>query len=131
MYEEYGDDFATHLRGMFAIALWDAGRRRLLLARDRLGKKPLYWRLSDGRLSYGSEMKSVLAGLDTAPDIDREALALYLQYQYIPAPRTIFSGIRKLPAGSILTWDGATVRERRYWGARVRAKARSAGGRRA
>lgn len=114
-YEEFGDDFPTHLRGMFAVAIWDAGRQRLVLARDRLGKKPLYWRLSEGRLSYGSEMKALLTDPAMARDIDRDALALYLQYQYIPAPRTIFKGVYKLPPASVLTWDGGEARISRYW----------------
>ncbi len=115
LYQEFGDDFVDHLRGMFAIALWDKPRQRLILARDRLGKKPIYWRLADGRLSYGSEMKVILTEPDVAKDIDRQALALFLEYQYIPAPWTILRGVHKLPPASILTWDGGEPRIRRYW----------------
>ena len=115
LYEEYQDDFVDHLNGMFAIALWDAKRRRLLLVRDRLGEKPLYWQLVDGRLTYGSEMKALLASSAARPELDRIALAQYLQYQYIPAPRTIFKGIQKLESGTILAWDGSDVAVRRYW----------------
>src|SRR6476659_754927 len=79
LYQEFGDDFVDHLRGMFAIALWDKPRGRLILARDRLGKKPLYWRLADGRLTYGSEMKAILTEPDIPKDIDRQALALFLE----------------------------------------------------
>ena len=114
-YEEYGERFPEKLRGMFAVALWDSGHQRLVLARDRLGKKPLYWRLADGRLSYGSELKALLADPTMPREIDREALALYLQYQYIPAPRTIFKGVFKLPPASVLVWEGGEPRITRYW----------------
>lgn len=114
-YEEYGDDFVDHLRGMFAIAIWDRGRRRLVLARDRLGKKPIYWHLANGRLTYGSELKAVLAAHDGPRIVDGTSLALYLQYQYVPAPRSMLVGINKLPPASILTWDGGEAVVRRYW----------------
>jgi asparagine synthase (glutamine-hydrolysing) len=114
-YEEFGERFPEKLRGMFAVALWDARQERLVLARDRLGKKPLYWRLADGRLSYGSELKALLADPTMPREIDREALALYLQYQYIPAPRTIFKGVYKLPPASVLVWAGGEPRITRYW----------------
>jgi asparagine synthase (glutamine-hydrolysing) len=114
-YEEYGDDFVDHLRGMFAIAIWDRRRQRLVLARDRLGKKPIYWRLADGRLTYGSELKALLAADDGPREVDGTSLALYLQYQYVPAPRSILVGIQKLPPASILTWDGDPPVIRRYW----------------
>lgn len=115
LYEEYGDDFVGHLRGMFAIAVWDARRKRLILARDRLGKKPLYWRLSDGRLSYGSELKALLCDPAAPRIVDRVALARYLQYQYIPAPETIFHGICKLAPATMLIWEAAEPVVRRYW----------------
>lgn len=124
-YEEFGDDFPNHLRGMFAVAIWDAGRRRLVLARDRLGKKPLYWRLADGRLSYGSELKALLADPTLERKIDRDALALYLQYQYVPAPRTIFKGVYKLPPASLLVWEGSEPRIDRYWSPSYEPKRRT------
>ena len=114
-YEEYGDEFAERLRGMFAIAIWDRRRRRLILARDRLGKKPIYWRLTDGRLTYGSELKALLAHDDSRREVDGASLALYLQYQYVPAPRSILVGTQKLPPASVLTWDGEEPVIRRYW----------------
>ena len=114
-YEEFGEDFPTQLRGMFAIALWDGHRRRLVLARDRLGKKPLYWRLADGRLSYASELKALLADPAVPREVDPTALALYLQYQYVPAPHTIFKGIQKLPPATTLVWDGGLPRIDSYW----------------
>jgi asparagine synthase (glutamine-hydrolysing) len=115
LYEEYGERFVDHLRGMFAIALWDGRARRLVLARDRLGKKPLYWRLSEGRLSYGSELKALLEDETVERVVDRRSLALFLQYQYVPAPRTILSGIAKLPPASLLVWDGDEPVISRYW----------------
>jgi asparagine synthase (glutamine-hydrolysing) len=115
LYEEHGDSFVDHLRGMFSIAIWDGRTGRLVLARDRLGKKPLYWRLADGRLTYGSELKAVLADPTLERVVDREALGLYLQYQYVPAPWSILKGVQQLPAAGILTWDGGTPEVRRYW----------------
>src|SRR5262245_58489890 len=85
LYEEHGLDFVRYLRGMFAIAIWDSRSGRLVLARDRLGKKPLYWRLAGGRLAYGSELKAILEDESVPRVVDREALAQYLEYQYVPA----------------------------------------------
>lgn len=115
LYEEHGTSFVDHLRGMFAVAIWDGRTSRLVLARDRLGKKPLYWRLAGGRLTYGSELKAVLEDPTVERVVDREALALYLQYQYVPAPWSILRGVGQLPAAGILTWDGGTPEVRRYW----------------
>lgn len=123
LYEEHGDRFVDHLRGMFAIAIWDRRRRRLVLARDRLGKKPLYWRLAEGRLTYGSELKAILADHAAARHIDRTALAQFLEYQYIPSPRTIIEGINKLPPATVLTWEGGEVATHRYWEPRYEPKA--------
>jgi len=115
LYEEHGTSFVDHLRGMFAIAIWDGRTGRLVLARDRLGKKPLYWRLAGDRLTYGSELKAVLEDPAVERVVDRDALALYLQYQYVPAPWSILRGFAQLPAAGILTWDGGTPEVRRYW----------------
>jgi asparagine synthase (glutamine-hydrolysing) len=116
LYELHGPAFVEHLRGMFAVAIWDGARRRLILARDRFGKKPIYWRLHAGRLLYGSELKTLVLDPETPRSVDRVALADYLQYQYIPAPRTIFQGVHKLPPASVLVWDGGDdVEIRRYW----------------
>lgn len=115
LYEDHGPSFVQHLRGMFAIAIWDGRLNRLVLARDRLGKKPLYWRLADGRLTYGSELKAILQepGIDRV--VDRQALDLYFQHLYVPAPMTILRGIAKLPPASTLVWDGGEPRIERYW----------------
>jgi asparagine synthase (glutamine-hydrolysing) len=115
LYADHGPDFVHHLRGMFAIALWDRARGRLVLARDRVGKKPVYWRLVDGRLTWASEPKSLLVEPGVEPGLDRVALAQYLQFGYVPAPRTIFEGIHKLPAATILIWDGGEPVIQRYW----------------
>ncbi|MHC4549808.1 MAG: asparagine synthase (glutamine-hydrolyzing) [Planctomycetota bacterium] len=114
-YEEWGEDAVARLRGMFAFAIWDERRQRLLLARDRMGKKPLYY-LSDGRrLVFGSEIKAILSAPDVPRDIDLTALADYLSLQYVPQPRSIFASIRKLPGAhyAVVTRDG--VRVEPYW----------------
>jgi asparagine synthase (glutamine-hydrolysing) len=104
LYEERGLDFLSALRGMFAIALWDREQQRLILARDRMGEKPLYWhRDRRGRIWFASEMKSLLLSLDDGrPALSPEAINLFLTYQYVPEPRTMFEGIEKLPAGHLL-----------------------------
>lgn len=114
LYEEYGTRCAEHLRGMFALAIWDAPRRRLVIARDRLGIKPLYYSIGNGRLLFGSELKSLLAvGLDR--EIDQQALHDYLSLTYVPAPATIFKAARKLMPGSMLIAERGNVRIERYW----------------
>jgi asparagine synthase (glutamine-hydrolysing) len=115
LYEEHGPGFVRYLRGMFAVALWDARESRLVLARDRLGKKPVYWRFADGRLTYGSEIKALLEDPSVERVVDRDALAAYLQYQYVPAPRSILQGIHTLPAAGVLVWEGGEPRVERYW----------------
>jgi len=115
LYEDYGERFVEHLRGMFAIAIWDAGRRRLVLARDRVGKKPLYWRLADGRLSYGSELKALMLDPQLERSVDRRALEMFFTYQYAPSPLTILEGVHKLPPASTLVWDGGEPQITRYW----------------
>lgn len=114
LYEEYGTACVEKLRGMFAIAIWDAPKRRLLLARDRLGIKPLYYGKANGRLLFGSELKSLLAaGLDRT--IDPQALHDYLTLTHIPAPATIFRDARKLPPGHRMIVENGTTTIERYW----------------
>ncbi|HEV2859207.1 MAG TPA: asparagine synthase (glutamine-hydrolyzing) [Solirubrobacterales bacterium] len=113
-YEEWGDAFAEHLRGMFAIALWDKRRQRLLLVRDRFGIKPLYYRHLDGGLSFASELKAMLEQPGFSREIDPQAVAAYLAFNSIPAPLTIFKQARKLPPGHLLAWEGGEVALRRY-----------------
>jgi asparagine synthase (glutamine-hydrolysing) len=114
-YEEYGEDCVQHLRGMFAFAIWDAPQRRLFLARDRLGIKPLYYRWDGRTLLFASELKAILRHPGVPRTIDPVALDDYLTYLYIPAPKTIFQGIRKLPPGHTLTASRDGLRERQYW----------------
>ena len=105
LYEESGVDCTERLNGMFAFAVWDTRRRRLLLARDRLGKKPLYYAELDGALLFGSELKALLQHPACPRELDRVALEHYLAFEYVPSPHAIFSGIRKLPPGHRLVWE--------------------------
>jgi asparagine synthase (glutamine-hydrolysing) len=114
LYEERGPAFVEDLRGMFAIALWDAREGRLVLARDRFGIKPLYYRVADGTLSFASELKALLRQPGFSREIDHEALEAFLAFNSIPAPMTIFSEARKLPAGHVLTMENGQVRVSRY-----------------
>ncbi len=115
LYEEYGDQLVHRLRGMFAFAIWDAERGRLLLARDRVGKKPLYWRADGASAEFASELKALVQEPERRPHLDPVALHHYLTYQYVPAPWSIYQGISKLPAGSLLVWERGSVDVRRYW----------------
>lgn len=112
------------LWGMFAIALWDRAEKRLLLARDRIGKKPLYYGWADGTLLFGSELKALRAHPSCRPEIDREALALYVRFGYVPEPFSIFRGIRKLPKGHYGTASaGRPLELHAYWSARSAVEA--------
>jgi asparagine synthase (glutamine-hydrolysing) len=117
LYEEFGLDFVQHLRGMFALALWDARRRRLVLARDRMGEKPLYLYEREGRLIFASEMKALLHSGAVPFGLDAEAVNLYFHYQYVPEPKTALEGVRKLDAAHLLVVEAETwsVRELCYW----------------
>ena len=115
LYEDHGDDCVDHLRGMFAFALWDRKRRRLLLARDRLGKKPLFYSARDGELWFGSEPKAILQDRSVPRDIDHTAIDRFLHYQYVPDPASAFAALRKLRPAHVLTWQDGRVNERRYW----------------
>ncbi len=114
LYEEHGEGFVEHLRGMFAIALWDGRERRLLLARDRFGIKPLYYRLAGGTLSFASELKALLEQPGFSREIDPRAVAAYLAFNSIPAPLTAFAEARKLPPGTLAVWAGGELSQRRY-----------------
>jgi asparagine synthase (glutamine-hydrolysing) len=115
-YEEWGDRAVERFRGMFAFALWDGPRRRLLLARDRVGVKPLHYAILDGRgILFGSEIKSLLADAEVSRDWSPEAIDAYLTLLYIPAPQSIFRAIRKLPPAHYLVAERGTVTIRRYW----------------
>ena len=115
LYEEHGLDFVRHLRGMFALALWDARNRRLVLARDRFGIKPLHYAIDGEGLFFGSEQKAILASGAVAPTPDVVSLSQIFSYGRIVGPRTIVEGIRRLPAGHLLVWSGGRAELRRYW----------------
>jgi asparagine synthase (glutamine-hydrolysing) len=114
-YEEWGDACVERLRGMFAFAIWDAPRRRLLLARDRLGVKPLYWAMTGGRLLFGSEIKSILQSGLVRAEADESKLSEQLSTRSLAGEGTLFKGIHRLMPGHTLVFQDGTVRTRRYW----------------
>ena len=115
LYEEFGDAMVRELNGMFAFALWDSRRRRLLIARDRFGEKPLYWGVFDNTLLFASEPKVLLAHPAVRPSLNLNALRQYLSFDYVPAPLSIYEGINKLPAAHKLTLENGRVNVERYW----------------
>ncbi|MEZ5426792.1 MAG: asparagine synthase (glutamine-hydrolyzing) [Pyrinomonadaceae bacterium] len=115
LYEEYGEAMVDHLNGMFAFALWDKGRKKLLIARDRFGEKPLYYGIFQNTLIFASEPKVLLAHPFVKPEINLEAFRQYLSFDYVPAPLSIYQGIYKLPAAHLLTLEKGEVATRRYW----------------
>jgi asparagine synthase (glutamine-hydrolysing) len=115
LYEEYGDAGVHLLRGMFAYAIWDGRHRRLLLARDRLGIKPLYYVQAGPMLAFASEIKALLAVPGVSRELDADALQLYLTLQYVPGAATILKSVRRLPPGHQLTWWDGRVEVRQYW----------------
>jgi asparagine synthase (glutamine-hydrolysing) len=115
-YEEWGEDFVQRLRGMFAVALWDEKEKKLILVRDRLGIKPLYYTLLDDRtLVFGSELKAVLVHPRVKREVEPRALDFFMTLEYIPAPLSIFRGIHKLPAGHWLAYRDGRVEVKKYW----------------
>jgi asparagine synthase (glutamine-hydrolysing) len=115
LYEEFGDDCVQKLRGMFAFAIWDDRQKRLLLARDRFGKKPLHYASSGGRLFFASEIKSLLAVAPELSDVDSQGLLGYFCFGYIPDPCTAFTHIKKLPPGHLLAFSDGEIHVRKYW----------------
>jgi asparagine synthase (glutamine-hydrolysing) len=115
LYEEMGKDCVSKLRGMFGFALYDERRRRLLLARDRLGKKPLHYALQGPRLWFGSEIKSILTAAPELATVNNESLLQYLYFGYIPDPATAFTSIRKLPPGHLLEFEDGKINIVQYW----------------
>jgi len=115
LYEEFGDDMVRELNGMFAFALWDSNRRRLLIARDRFGEKPLYWGMFDKTLLFASEPKVLLAHPSVRPTLNLQALRYYLSFDYVPAPHSIYEGINKLPAAHKLVFQNGNVDVDCYW----------------
>lgn len=114
-YEEDDTGFVDSFNGMYALGLWDSRRRRLILARDRVGIKPLFYTVQRNRIIFSSEIKPILKALGHVPELDEEALFRYLLLQYVPSPRTIFKGIYKLPPASIMIIDESGNRVIRYW----------------
>jgi asparagine synthase (glutamine-hydrolysing) len=115
-YEEFGPDCLQHLRGMFAFAIWDERARRLFIARDRAGKKPLYYTTTPkGTFVFGSELKGLLEHPDVVKELDPEALDAYLTLGYVPDPLSIFRGIHKLPPAHFLTFSDGVVSVKQYW----------------
>ncbi len=115
LYEEYADEMVQQLNGMFAFALWDSKRRRLLLARDRFGEKPLYWGVFANTLLFASEPKVLLAHPAVKCSLNLQALREYLSFDYVPAPLTIYQGINKLPAAHTLTLEDRDIKTQCYW----------------
>jgi len=115
LYEEYGKEMVKHLNGMFAFALWDSKRRRLFLARDRFGEKPLYWGIFNNTFLFASEPKVLLAHPAVRPSLNLQALRQYLSFDYVPAPLSIYEGINKLRAAHTLTVEDGRVEDERYW----------------
>ncbi|MGA2091727.1 MAG: asparagine synthase (glutamine-hydrolyzing), partial [Endomicrobiales bacterium] len=123
LYEDYGESCVDHLRGMFAFAIWDSTLQRMFFARDRLGKKPLYYALNNGVLVFASEIPALVKYLPHKPAINHQALDLYLTYQYIPSPHTIFDSIMALPPAHTMTCDRrGAISTRRYWDIDFRRK---------
>ena len=114
-YEQYGLKFVNHLDGMFALAIWDDPHNRLLLARDRFGKKPLFYTQNHGRLSFASEVKTLIETKQVNQEVDPIALSSYLTYGYVPDPMSIFSGIFKLPPANLLVFDNFGLQIQQYW----------------
>ena len=120
-YQHWGTDCVRHLRGMFAFAIWDARNQRLFLARDRFGEKPLFLCESGGAVYFASEIKALLRVPAIKRTVNLEAVTEYLAYRYVPGPKTLFAGIRKLMPGTTATWERGRLTESRYWTAPDRA----------
>lgn len=114
-YEEYGDSCVNHLNGMFTFAIWDQKKQRLLLARDRIGQKPLFYAEVDGDFLFASEAKALLADGEISSQLDPVAMHHFLSLRFVPQPQTMFSGIKKLPPGHILVHEKGRIRIERYW----------------
>lgn len=124
-YRHFGLDFISHLRGMFALAIWDVSAETLIIARDRIGIKPLYYRVTKDSIAFASEMKALLCDPATPRDIDPAALSDFLHLLSIPDPRSILAGVRKLEAGHLLVVRDGHVADREYWNIPLPREARS------
>jgi asparagine synthase (glutamine-hydrolysing) len=114
-YKQWGTDVFNHLNGMFGLAIWDVHNERLVVARDAMGIKLLYYRLADGGLTFGSEIRAVLAADDGVPQVDASAVNLFLRFRYTPSPYTIFKGVRKLAPGTLLVVEKGKCRQERWY----------------
>jgi asparagine synthase (glutamine-hydrolysing) len=114
-YKEWGTDVLNRLNGMFGLAIWDVHKERLILARDAMGIKLIYYKIDNGRLTYGSEIRAILIAEDNKPEVDPVALNLFLRFRYTPSPLTIFQGVRKLAPGTMLIAEKSTCREERWY----------------
>ena len=114
-YEEYGEDCFRHFNGMFAIGIWDEKKKRLVLARDRLGKKPLYYSFINGTFLFASELKAIMLYPAFPRKVDPSSLMKYLFFEFIPCPHTIFEDAKKIPAASYLIWDKNGIEVKQYW----------------
>lgn len=114
-YKQWGTEVFNHLNGMFGVAIWDVRRKKLVIARDAMGIKLIYYRLANGILSFGSEIRPVLAADNFRPQVDPQALNLFLRFRYTPSPLTIFQGVRKLAPGTMLVVENGNCREERWY----------------
>ncbi len=114
-YEQYGEGCFQHFNGMFAVAIWDESQKRLVLARDRLGKKPLYYSLTNGTFLFASELKAIMAYPHFSRQVAPLSFMKYLFFEYVPCPHTIFSDAKKLPPASYLIWQGRGIEVKEYW----------------
>ena len=114
-YKEWGLDVFNHLNGMFGVAIWDVKKRRLVVSRDAMGIKLIYYKIADGKMNFGSEIRPVLAADEARPQVDPAALNLFLRFRYTPSPLTIFQGVRKLAPGSMLVVENGKCREERWY----------------
>jgi len=114
-YKEWGTDVFNHLNGMFGLAIWDVKKERLVVARDAMGIKLIYYKIANGQLTFGSEIRAILAAEDSKPEVDPVALNLFLRFRYTPSPLTIFQGIRKLAPGTMLIVEDGRHHEERWY----------------
>jgi asparagine synthase (glutamine-hydrolysing) len=114
-YKEWGSGVFNHLNGMFGLAIWDVVHQRLVLARDAMGIKLIYYKIDNGQLTFGSEIRAILAAGDSRPEVDPVALNLFLRFRYTPSPLTVFQGIRKLAPGTMLVVENGECREERWY----------------
>src|SRR6266496_716170 len=114
-YREWGTDVFNHLNGMFGVAIWDVKKKRLIVARDAMGIKLVYYRISGNQLTFGSEIRAILAAQDSRTEVDPLALSMFLRFRYTPSPLTVFQGIRKLASGTMLVVENGRCREERWY----------------